>query len=833
MAQTGSSSVVVTDVQSTPPVDELKEYEKILRISEEIFAGTHPRLKIPDLFVRKTPSRPQQPSTAPAVTKSPHDPKTKIALVESLGAEFRPPQPQAISSAVSLAKTASSVVPKPKPASGLDPIFLTKSDDLVRAELQLRRRRIENILKEQFERSKNEPRQKTALDAKPDFDVTEILNKALEIVKPLPSPVEPVVHDAIPSDSVDETSLYSSRAPDSPLTWDYEKQAPSEPDRQALGQTKGKAPQVDGRKAADTGSRILQGTTDKALLPQGRIQLVPTEPNQPQEQMVIDEPEYSPPEPTVPVVEVGADDEYQPPEVLDSTGQTTFAPQPSAVSSNLRVVRNHITSPAAPQPSRVSPLATAKAPSVHRMLSTTPRERDYIEGDTSDPYSRQTSPDGPIQQQLLPRKRRRVQEPQSRIEVRPTDATETRVKLEPVSPPPFHDTPPSRVYRASEHPVYIDISSPQYVPSVDRREYVSREPFHELDPRYESSGRGYITPAEASVRAVSRLSSRRLVRDNQDLRRVASLHNARNPDNAPHEVIEPVLRPQSAAQASPFTVVDRQPIEKPAYYEEVIPTYSRRYSQFEDYPPSSRYREYYVDDGAGPRYIEPAPPRRIVVDEYGNQYYEMVPASKIRREPLPTRVVRPDEYAERAYIRSASVRAPSIVDDGYGGRQYVQEMAPPSGTYRRLADHGRNISETQRLYPTRAVVDRESVFRSGSVAVDYAPVPVPRQATAYIEEEIPRNRLVRTSSVRPPSSRYEPQHREGLHRVPSVRPGGREVSVYMDEDGRHMAREYSERPGYAAAVRPERPSRYLTEEDGTRMDIEGAGDVVHRVAPRY
>ncbi|KAF3400592.1 hypothetical protein DPV78_005635 [Talaromyces pinophilus] len=826
-----SSSVVVTDVQSTPrPVDEIKEYEKILRISEEIFAGTHPRLKVPEQFVRKAPSRPQQPSIAPAVTETSRDQHTKLAPVKPSVAESRPPQPQTVLSAVSPARTPSSVVPKP--ASGLDPIFLTKSDDLVRAEIQLERRRIENTLKEQFERSKNEAKQKAILEARSDLDVTEILNKALQIVKPLPSPDEQVVHDAvIPSDSVDENSLYSSRAPDSPLTWDYEKQAPSEPDRHALGQIKGKAPQVDGRKAVDAGSRILQGTTDTAILPQSRNQPVPTEPNQQQEEMVLDEPEYSPPEPTVPAVEVGPDDEYQPPEVLDSTRQATFGPQPSTISSNLRVVRNHITSPAAPQPSRVSPLATAKAPAVHRILSARPRERDYIDGDASDSYSRPTSPEGPAQQHLLPRKRRRVQEPRDRIEVRPAETAETHVKLEPVSPPPFHDTPPSRAYRASEHPVYIDISSPQYVPSVDRREYVSKEPFHELDPRYESSGRGYVTPAEASVRAVSRLSTRRPVRDNQDLRRVASLHNARNPDNAPHEIIEPVLRPQSAARASPFTVVERQPVEKPTYYEEVIPTYSRRYSQYEDYPPSSRYREYYVDDGAAPRFIEPAPPRRIVVDEYGNQYYEMVPAPKIRREPMPTRVVRPDEYTERAYIRSASDRAPSIIDDGYGGRQYIQEMAPPSGTYRRLADHGRNISENQRLYPARAVVDRESVFRSGSVAIDYAPAP--RQATTYIEEEIPRNRLVRTSSVRPPSSRYEPQHREGLHRVSSVRPGGREVSVYMDEDGHHVAREYSERPGYTAGARPERASRYITEEFGTRGAIEGAGDVVHRVAPRY
>lgn len=813
MAEAGSS-VVVADVQSSlRPVDEIKEYEKILRISEEIFAGTHPRLKVPEQFVRKPPSRPRQSSIAPAVTEISHDQRTRVAPVEPSVAEAQPPQPRTVSSVVSPARTPTAVAPKPAP--GLDPIFLTKSDDLVRAEIQLQRRRIENTLKEQFERSKNEAKQKTVLEARSDLDVTEILYKALEIVKPLPSPVQPVIQDAtIPSDSVDENSLYSSRAPDSPLTWDYEKQVPSEPDRETPGQIKGKAPHVDGRKVVDTGSRILQGTTDRAILPQGGRNLpISTETDQ-QQDMILDEPEYSPPEPTIPAVEVGADDEYQPPEVLDSTSQNTLGPQPSTVSSNLRVVRNHITSPAAPQPSRVSPLATAKAPSIHRILSAKPREGDCIDGDASDRYSRQTSPEEPAQQYLLPRKRRRVQEVRDGSSARPAETTETRVKLEPVSPPPFHDTPPSRVYRASEHPVYIDISSPQYAPSLDRRDYVSREPFHELDPRYESGGRGYITPAEASVRAVSRLSTRRPVRDNQDLRRVASLHSARKPDNATHEMIEPAVRPQSAARASPFTVIERQHIENPTYYEEVIPTYSRRYSQYEDYPPSSRYREYYVDDGDAPRFIDPTPSRRIVVDEYGNQYYEMVPAPKVRREPMPTRVVRPNEYAERAYIRSASVRAPSIIDDGYGSRQYVQEMAPPSGTYRRLADHGRNASETQRLYPTRSVVDRESVFRGGSVAVDYAPAP--RQATTYIEEEIPRNRLVRTSSVRPPSGRYELHHREGLHRVPSVRPGGREVSVYMDEDGHQVAHEYSERPGYAtAAVRPERVSRYITEEDGT------------------
>jgi hypothetical protein len=831
MAGAASSSVLVAGVHSTPQsVDEIKEYEKILKISHDIFAGTHPRLKVPEQFVCKTPSRTLQSSIAPASLEHGGAQQAKTAPAESSLTESRLSHIKPTSSS-SIASPASSIAPKS--ASGIDPIFLTKSDDLVRAEIQLQRKRIENALKEQAERSKFDNRQKTAAhEGRPDVDISDVLNQALEIVKPLPSPDVSGTNDAtIPSDSVDENSLYSSRAPDSPLTWEYEKHPLAEPDRQGrdLTERENIVYHIDGRRVAEIDSHTLQGTTDQAILPQGLNQ--PTRAEKQDEEVLLDEPEYSPPEPTVPMVDSRGDEEYQPPEVVGTTRQPTFRrieqhlPQQSSLSPNVRVVRNHITSPAAPQPSRVSPLATAKGPSVQRILHASSAQREYSEGGPSELYSGQTSPEGTTPQQLLPRKRRRVQEPRDKTGTRPVDTPEPRIKLEPVSPPPFHDTA-SRTYLAPERPVYIDISSPRYAPSGERREVIPREPVYELD-RYGSSGRDFNSPAEASIRAVSRLSVRRPMRDSQDLRRVASLHNARNPENTNREFIEPVLRPQSA-RASPYVVVERQPNEKAAYYEDVAPGYSRRYTHYEDYPPPPRYREFYVEDDAGRRYVEPGPARRIVVDEYGNQYYEMVPASKVRATPpIPARVVRPDEYAERAYVRNASVRAASIVEDGYGNRRYIQEMAPPpTGSYRRVADHGRNASENQRLYPSRPVVDRESAFRSDSVAVDYAP----RQAT-YIEEEIPRDRLVRTSSVRPPPSRYE-QHGEGLHRVQSVRPAGREMSVYVDEDGHGMTREYSERPGYTA-VRPEREGRYITDEDGTRLAIDGARDVVHRVVPRY
>lgn len=825
MAGAGGSTVLVADVPPTSQsVDDIKEYEKILKISDEIFAGTHPRLKVPEQFICKAPSRTLQSSIAPAVIDHAAGEQAKTVAAEPSLPDSRKLQIKATSS--SAASPASAV---PKSTSGIDPIFLTKSDDLVRAEIQLQRRRIENTLKDQAERSKFDTKQRTAAhESRPDLDVSDVLNQALEIVKPLPSPDISGTNDpTIPSDSVDENSLYSSRAPDSPLTWDYEKSANAELDRSTREHIQKESidQQADARRVTEINSHSLQATTNQAIPPQSLTQPARPEKQKQQEELIPDEPEYSPPEPSFPVGDSKGDDDYQPPEVVGPARYATVrriepeAPQQSSLSPNVRVVRNHITSPAAPQPSRVSPLATAKRPSVQRILHSRPAHNDR---DMSDLYSRQTSPEGPIAQQSLPRKRRRVQEPREQVALGPMDTPEPRIKPEPVSPPLFHGRS-SRSHQTAEHPVYIDISSPHYIPLEDHREVISREPVYELD-RYGSDRRDFNSPAEASGRAVSRLSVRRPVRDSQDLRRVASLHNARNPDPANPEFIEPILRPRTG-RTSPYVVVERQPNEKATYYEEIAPNYPRRYTQYEDYNSHPRYREVYVEDESGRQYIEPAPARRIVVDEYGNQYYEMVPASKVRAtSSIPTRVMRPDEYAEHAYVRNASVRAASIVDDGYGNRRYVQEMAPPpaTGTYRRVTEHGRNVSDNQRLYSSRPVVDREPVFRSGSVAVEYAP----RQAT-YIEQEMPRERLIRTSSVRPPPSRYE-QHREGTHRVQSVRPSGHEINIYMDDDGHRVAREYSERPGYTA-VRPERENRYITDEDGTRLVIDGSS----RVVPRY
>ncbi|QKX58170.1 uncharacterized protein TRUGW13939_05291 [Talaromyces rugulosus] len=789
-----SVPVAETRLTSLSVDDELKEYEKILRISEEIFAGTHPRLKVPQQFVRKAPSRTLQTPVASAAIESATTPQPKAtpsnaSLVKPKSLHGASPA-QAGSIAPRPAGAKSHVAPKLAPE--IDPIFLTKSDDLVRAEIQLQRRRVENALREQTERTKYETRQKAvSQDEKPDFDISDVLNQALEIVKPLPS-----VYDALgangtnaPSDSFDENSLYSSRAPDSPSGGDHEQHA------------------------------AVQGTTNIIVPSQGSARPAQAEFYEELEE-TQDEPEYSPPEPTEPMLDVQEDDDYQPPDVPNPRRPIyerppRYAMRQQSVSPDMRIVRNHITSPAAPQPSRVSPLATAKQPPRLRAA-----QNDYREEGPTELSSGLSTPDGAIQQ-LMPRKRRRVQEPRAGSTVHAINSPGPRIKPEPVSPPPFHETQLSRGH-VREAPVYIDIASPQYTPSSERREAIPRESVYEHD-RYGSSGRDYEPPAEPSTRATSRLSGRRPMRDTEDLRRVASLHYARNREPVYREYGEPVTRPRSV-RASSYAVVERPQHEKATYYEPLVPAYSRHYSQYEDYPPPSRVREFYVEEE--PRYIEPQP-RRIVVDEYGNQYYEMTPASKIRAmPPPPTRSARPDEYNERVQMRSASVRAGSIVDDGYGSRRYIQEMAPPPSTsYRRVAEHPRIVSEGQRPY-SRSVTEHEPVYRSGSVAVEYTPSSRP---SIYIDDDASRQRSIRTSSVRPPSSRYE-EAREVIHRMPSVRPNGREVSAYTGEESRLLP-EYGERPVYSS-VRPEHEGRYYTEEDGARMAVDSAGDMVHRI-PRY
>jgi hypothetical protein len=854
MAAHEGPQLAVSDTPvALPKLDEAQEYEKILSISDEIFSGAHPRLKVPQQFVRKVLPRTFQNSV---VTNA------QITMVEAPESKAQQPNPstprptntQSASSTNPTSGGRSAGGPSrvaPNLSSEIDPIFLTKSDGLVRAEIQLQRQRVERALREQVDQRRLEARQRPSTqEAKPDFDVSDVLIKALRIVMPMPSiDVHKANGTTPPSDSFDENSFYSSQAPDSPQRVDIE-DASLDSERQVHPvDTDDLAIDVPGNRCSDELQRLEAANTDlmdidvqesiadKHLPSQTQqpsnssVHATPSEkyPSMRDPDDTFDEPEYSPPEPDMPAIGRRDSREYRG-EIFGQRrrandkladrryiGRRLLSPP-----ADVRVIRNHITSPAAPQPSRVSPLAVAKVASVQQPRYAQP---DDVERIPTGQDSERTSPEHPAELHMQRKRRRLRSRPRTRSRRipphrQPMDSPEPFIKDEPVSPPPFVDIPsatPGRSRQPQERAVYIDLPSPRYTPAMDRRDQPIREPAYELD-RY-GTIRDYDAPIEANItRTVSRLDSRK---PTQDLRRVASLHHARLPETS-REYREPAtgVNPRPVRAVS-YAVIERPVHERARYYDEVVPSYTRRYAPVGELPPSPGFHETYLDEETSPRLLGPTQ-RRIVVDEHGN-HYEAVSAPKVQpMPPPPSRVAKTDSYNERVHLRNAGIRANSIIEDPYGDRRYIQEMPPP--VYRRVVDYPRGALDDRRPYP-RQFEEREPIIRSSSAVLDFPP----RHATYIEEREVSRERLLRMPSSRPPPSRYDDAR--DVQRVQSVRPGGREVSVYVDNEDRH-SREYVERPVYASS-RPLREDGFFEDDDPSGMILDGAREVVQRIPQPY
>jgi hypothetical protein len=187
--------------------------------------------------------------------------------------------------------------------------------------------------------------------------------------------------------------------------------------------------------------------------------------------------------------------------------------------SDMRIVRNHIDSPAAPQPSRVTPLAITETPRLvqERRASyaqTRPRRDPGHE-------SIRTSPDIPTQP-IQPRKRRKLDVKRASRK-RGAASPDVMIKDEPISPPPFHESKPlgsARSRPIPSRPILIDDDPPpQEVHYVLSQTYVrpSTQAIYDSDrmlPRSEP-------------RALSRAGWREVPHDYQDLRKVASLQHMR------------------------------------------------------------------------------------------------------------------------------------------------------------------------------------------------------------------------------------------------------------------------------------------------------------------
>ena len=783
-------------------INDALEYEKILKIRDEVFSGSHPRLTVPAHAIRaprsQTPSASSQnhlhvPSPFPPIA-SPNRPATAAAQSSKCEDEITRPQNKTNGLPGPALNQPTSTV------SEFDPILLTKSDDLVRAETLLKRQRLEKALRDQFEHKRADARKRpAAAEAKPDFDLPAIFGRVTDVAK---SPSSKDDEEA--TDSVNEDEYYSSKAPDS---------TPEGPPSETADEAD------DAQADPPSGPRVVSAVMGAPLYPDGDDRMpshvalpvpipagiskssIPFDPTAMDLDDEEEEGEYSPPEATlqVPSPKVAHPHDMQDSrdprgrplrrysEVEDNGGRPI-----SPAEAHMRIVRNHITSPIAPRPSRVSPLAVAKDSPFPQNARA--GRKQWIGRPGSPP-----SPDDNQAHQA--RKRRKVDPRNQKRNARRNGRMSPDVKEEDVSPPPFHHVQPlgSAHLRSSgaDRPIVIDDEP------VQEARYTAGAPDRYVEPPARPVPRQLERLMPSSDPRPSSRSSVRPVRDDQDLRRVASMHNMRA--EQPREYIDPYYdtptrtRAVSYARAgSPALTESTRPIrDVPVEYDQPPDVRVVR-------TPAPAYREVYDErNGTYHRYIaDPMPPppiERIVVDQYGRRFREIIERPSVAPQEMPIR--REMEPAYEQYPRQS--RAGSVFFEAPQERSYASEMPPPV-SYRRVAETPR----TSAVPPpaTREYVEPAPPMRSASVQVMDRPVRPP----VYADEGSEFREPVRVGSVRPPAAtRYgEPQPLDMMARGQSVRASVQVMDrpirqpVYADEET-----EFRE-PVRIGSVRPPAATRY-------------------------
>lgn len=876
----GSVAAKTNGVSVNIPLQEsekILEYKKIIKLHDDLQTNAHPRLKIPvqtqiQGIVQNVDSQPpvHNQSSQNGVHKLPHAVRTTIpqpkdshaSSAQSGSFRTKSPASQHVSATVTR-------------SSGIDPVLLTKSDVVVKAELQQKRHRIERVLEEQLNQRRVASRQRTFdQDALPDLDVTEVLKKAQELVKPFkPNESNGANRTASSSDSFDENTFYSSQMNESPAD-DADESAQRRPRKickffsdghcrfgEACIYSHDRAPKeklgADGlpkmdldkvntddqagsrRKATSQGPaankdiipaamsqheriaeleeqlRVLKSQTGNALHNSSRK-------DSREARNTHDEPTYSPPDTEHPVSgqhNGGADireaeraHNKEPAERrvsanLEKVNREYARNNRSPLSSEVRVIRNHITSPAAPQPARVSPLAVARIPQIDQRQRVFNENKRHSQG-SGDLQSPREGSHAPLQP--VSRKRRRENDTRDRarnvMQRREVASPEIRIKEEPTSPIPFKERSEANHTQDVSRPIYINADSPRF----RTQERIVYQPRIVERPAqgYSTSERTPITPLNRSV--ITRNGHSFESHDEQDLRRVVSARQVRLPRSPLEQYAIPqassaraasqVYHPQSARAPSRFSRTSVQPLSGSHVDRD------RSLSPL----PRSRFSPSMRDT------VVMAPPRRIVIDQHGQRYFEAPVPTERQASVIP--LGRQGEFVPRyeqhtphhASIRDSQVM--SVYEEGPYVRRAQSPVSPhyigyqPAPKYRQTLDR-----DGGQVYGEEVFVPRNDNVRMIERSES-------RPAGQYEEFIRPLEELIRTQSVRPSGGHYEAP-REHVVRVQSVRPDqdriinlersrnlasqvGRQVSVRAD-DGLLRTVNYA---------RPERSnSHYATE----------------------
>lgn len=474
---------------------------------------------------------------------------------------------------------------------------------------------------------------------------------------------------------------------------------------------------------------------------------------------------------------------------------------------NIHVIRNHITSPVAPQPARLSPLTLASVTQISQAQPTRSETQQSSRVRNVEVMSARQSPIVSLQ---VPNSRKRRRGPDSDDRVRNVAPRidlipDVRIKQEPISPDPLHAPHIRRAPLSIDpnHVQAIDTSSPQFY----RQERVIYPT--ENSPRpvrvYEIDDRSPHL-AQPTRRVFSR-NGQHLSNEDHDLRRVVSERHLRAPISPmPQYDVNPGTEPRVFRAASHAYVTD-----------EGHGAHVRGLSVQPQGDTSSTYRrtqspaprELQASPTASVRPVMMAPPRRrVLIDEYGNRFLE--PSERQVSLVPPSRQSHVDYHYERQPPRSMSVHRASLADPDYVTvPEYDRRpQSPVSPQYLERSMHPPAVPVRDDFYDPRQPGTRV-MYRE------------PRQTPYYDHTGTLRDGAMRVQSVRPVDDRYELPP-EQIPRVPSVRPQARIIQLGDGGPGPSIpvTRQGSVRPAEGNPVRV----RYIQDDRPVYQYASAASD---------
>ncbi|KAH6687935.1 hypothetical protein F5X68DRAFT_261255 [Plectosphaerella plurivora] len=738
---------------------QLQQLQKIIQFHDAIVAGSHPKVKLqPEVLagLASLAGLTTSPTTAKEAV-APSQKTIQASNVQSFAANALKPVVPGLGGTGGAAKNGG-----PRAFGGgttqINPIFLEKSDDLIRAELQLQRQRLERALRDEIDQRRAVLKATAQAEPLPDLDIHDVLAKAQTLVQattlPLPS-AQPaakpaVANETAASDSFDENSYYSSQH-NSPDT---------------------------SRKSSRDGRASVGGRPGSRRAGEGQAQARPQENHQPQAyQPCYASQQYQdqgraplPPKPTATTSAGRPGGGYIPGiRSADNTGTDNTTAESTSVGersgdfsrpgsggmigvergagrsvpsnldqSRLRgsfvshppspLVISQSLAPVAPQPSRVSPLATARMPpqaAGHAQVAALRNEPTVISSPDSSPQSGRRSENKKGKR----KEKRKDKAPAYQAPELPY------IKSEPQSPEPPSAPQFVRPQKRQKRQADQDIlpAAPERQPSRQSGEeyaYSHAPAYPGPDP--------YGGQRPLSRPAVS--GSYGYAPEYHGDRRVtvgAQPYAVQYSTSTPYVV--------SASPLPPAPVYATEPPR--AYHTYDAPRMSSRPE-----PPRAMSRS--------PMGPPTGPPLRVVVDASGRRYYEPPPqphpaAPPVYRQSVPPpRMDEPEILYERP--ARAESRRPEYVE---GGVVYRADPYPPQRRVVTQPEYGA-------VDPHRAYRERDYISRP--------PMPPPQPAEHYLPErrhieELPRGYTMRATTARPAETiRYEVPM--GYERMQSMRP---------------------------------------------------------------